>query len=199
MSQNKILISLSAVFIIIIAVAIGFGKYKEYVDTQLLDLNIFKDSDENQIADYAQRPLEELLKEASTMDISAESKLLLKSSLKKVIASIEDLYTIDNEQTNTDSVKALRCFYRELMYMQKEYQLDMYSLMPLKKQWDEIQYPNGASKTFLQKKIGRIGVKAKINNQFCFNHGFASKLRAEPESKNFKGLFNGLNILKRVL
>ncbi|MGI4992840.1 hypothetical protein ACRXCV_09435 [Halobacteriovorax sp. GFR7] len=193
MSQNKILISFSAVLIIIVAVAIGFGKYKDHMDSQLLEKSI--------IHGHGEKALAELQGSISRLDISNEAKTIMSESLLKVLTAIKDLYTSDDNESNILSVKVLRCFYRELMYTQKEFQLDTYKLMPLKKSWDEIQYPRGASKTFLQKKIGRIGVAAKISNQFCFDQGLATKLRPEPRTnrEGLKGLFNGLNILKRVL
>ncbi|MFG1498883.1 hypothetical protein ABMA70_01655 [Halobacteriovorax sp. XZX-3] len=193
MSQKKVLVILILIFVTTIIAAIGFGKYKEYVDSQLLDKSLFDG--------YAQRPIADLNKGISTLQISAEAKKTMTDSLHKVVAAIENLYTSDDKQSNIMSVKILRCFYRELMYTQKEFQLDIYKLMPLKKSWDEIQYPKNTSKTFLQKKIGKIGVAAKINNQFCFEQGLASKQRAEPSrnTDSFKGLFHKLNILKKVL
>ncbi|EPZ49936.1 hypothetical protein M902_0743 [Bacteriovorax sp. BAL6_X] len=191
MNTKNILIVFGAFIFIIVAGAIGYGQYKEYVDSKLLSKEIFIDKDGNGLADYSEAPLKELLSVSQRMEIGDDAKKIIRTGLNKVIPAIEDLYTSDELETNAESVKTMRCFYRELSYYHKEYQLDMYQLMPLVKYWDQIQYPNGASKSFLQKKIGRIGVKSKINNKYCFNNGFATTVRPEPKGFGFGILKKG--------
>ena len=190
-NTKKILSILIVSIFLVVAGAIGFGKYKEYVDSKLLSKDIFKDTSGDGVADYAKDPLHELVNFSQKMKVSDEAKKVLRDSLVKVIPAIENLYTSDDIEKNTESVKIMRCFYRELSYIQKEFSLSIYDLMPLKKTWDDIQYPNSASRTFLQKKIGRIGVKAKISNKFCYENGMATHIRPAP-----KGL--ELNLLKAV-
>ncbi len=188
MNTKNILITFGALVFIVVAGAIGYGQYKEYVDSQLLSKEIFVDQNDDGLADYAKEPMDKLIEVSSTMQISPEAKKVIKESLNKVVPALENLYTSDVADGNIESVKVMRCFYRELSYSHKEFQLDIYQLMPLVKYWDQIQYPNGASKTFLQKKIGKIGVKAKINNNYCYQHGFATKIRPEPHGLGL-GLF----------
>jgi hypothetical protein len=153
---------------------------------------IFNDRDKNQVPDYAQKYYSELNYAIEDLKLDNKLTIHLKKIMHRGVTSLVTLYVSNSEPAKVTAAKTMKCITKEIRFIRRKHDLSIVKLRQLKKSWDRIKTPEGVSPSFISATILRLGKKAYITSDYCFDNKIALSKRANR--KSIKGL--SLNPLK---
>lgn len=178
---------------------VSFGVYKNYVDALPLSLDIFVDKDNDMIPDYAEKGYLELETKISELQIPDEEKEHLKLILLRGVGSIINIYTSQEKSVIINAEVVIRCIFKEINFIKLKYKIKSSDLLSIKSSWDTIQFPKGSSKTYLTKRISKLGLRIDSSNAKCFKNSISREVRIEEKINRGEIKVSPFFLLRRSL